>query len=260
MTKRFLRAYYVGVYYMSWCLFGVVGLLLNLGCLPLLLLPAKTRRRFSTRPIIHWLFQVYLKWFHATGAMPVTWLGFEKTLPRPAVYIANHPSLLDAPILLARIPDAVCIFKPELLRNPVVGPAAILAGYVSGDGGVDLVRAAAARIREGRSILIFPEGTRTEPGEALGPLRPGFALIAERAQVPIQLLTIRCAPDLLRRGEPWWRPPRVLPSSVIVSCERSWRHDPAVSSTRLTEEVTEHLRARLGTPLAGKPSSVEKIS
>ena len=56
----------------------------------------------------------------------------------------------------------------------------------------------AARVAAGHSLLIFPEGTRTAPGVALNPLRPGFALIAARARVPIRLILVRAPRDLVQ--------------------------------------------------------------
>jgi len=58
-----------------------------------------------------------------------------EALRGPAVYVANHPGLLDATFILARLPDTICIFKPALIRNPAMGPAAIMAEYASGESG-----------------------------------------------------------------------------------------------------------------------------
>ncbi len=85
------------------------------------------------------------------------------------------------------------------MRNPAVGPAAVMAGYVRGDAGLDLIRAAAAKVAAGQSLLVFPEGTRTAAGAVVGPMKPGFALIADRAKAPVRLIVIRsdaraCAP------------------------------------------------------------------
>ena len=50
------------------------------------------------------------------------------------VLAANHPALIDITCLLARVPEAVCIFKPAIRRNPVLGAAARRAGYLASDG------------------------------------------------------------------------------------------------------------------------------
>ncbi|HQF40181.1 MAG TPA: lysophospholipid acyltransferase family protein [Opitutaceae bacterium] len=239
------RAYYVGAYYASWAIFGGVGVLLNLASLPFLLLPRCETGGARMRRTIRGLFDFWLRWMHATGVVRVTWHGFERPLQPGAVFIANHPTLVDATFILARLPDAICIFKPALMRNPAIGPAAYLAGYVSGVPGVDLVREVAVKIAAGQSLLIFPEGTRTERGAALNPLRPGFALIASRAQAPVQLLRVVSSPGLVPKGRDWWRPPPVLPATVAITLDRRWEHDPARSPAELTEEVQRHLLASL---------------
>ncbi len=239
------RAYYVGAYYASWAIFGGVGVLLNLASLPFLLLPRCETGGARMRRTIRGLFDFWLRWMHATGVVRVTWHGFERPLQPGAVFIANHPTLVDATFILARLPDAICIFKPALMRNPAIGPAAYLAGYVSGVPGVDLVREVAVKIAAGQSLLIFPEGTRTERGAALNPLRPGFALIASRAQAPVQLLRVVSSPGLVPKGRDWWRPPPVLPATVAITLDRRWEHDPARSPAELTEAVQRHLLASL---------------
>jgi 1-acyl-sn-glycerol-3-phosphate acyltransferase len=135
------------------------------------------------------------------------------------------------------------------MRNPAIGPAAIVAGFVAGDAGVDLIRTAAGKVAKGRSLLIFPEGTRTAIGEALGTLRSGFALIALRAQAPVQLVVIRSTDHLVRKGRPWWRLPKVLPAHIVVSLDRRWEHDPSRHAAALTAEVTTRLLEVAGTPV-----------
>lgn len=208
MTRTLRLGWFGFVYYASWFLFGLGGLALNLACIPFLLLHDRERLGRRTRAITRGLFDFWLRWLHASNCIRITWIGFDRPMPAGVVYVANHPSLVDAPFLLARLPDTACIFKPALLRNPCIGPAALMCGYVSaGEQGVDLIRAAAARINAGQSMLIFPEGTRTSEGGTLNPIKPGFALIAQRARCGVQLVRVRVSPRLARRGRAWWRVP-----------------------------------------------------
>ena len=241
MRAALKKIYYVGAYYLSWGWFFSVGIGLNLFSLPLLLLPHRESRGQWMRAVIRRLFDLWVRWFHACNVVRIHWRGFNEPLPTGCVYIANHPTLLDATFLLARLPDAICIFKPALMRNPAIGPPAIMAGYVAGEPGVDLVREIAEKIALGRSLLVFPEGTRTGPGLPLGPVKPGFALIAARAHAPVQLIVIRSTPDLVPRGRPWWRPPSIQPSTVEITLDRRWEYEPGRSPTQLTEEVERYL-------------------
>lgn len=222
----FSRLYFICAYFVSWLIFGAVGLAFNIGCAALLLLPGRARREPLVREAIRRLFALWVGWLHFTGLVAVTWRGpGVGDLPRRAVYVSNHPGLLDASFLLAHLPGAVCIFKPALLRNPFLAPAAITAGYASGDTGLDLVRDVAGKVAGGRALLLFPEGTRTDAGALLNPLKPGFALIARRAGVPVQVLIIAASRDLLAKNRPWWSVPK-FPSEVDVHVDWLIPHDP----------------------------------
>jgi 1-acyl-sn-glycerol-3-phosphate acyltransferase len=238
MMRRITRLRYAAIYYVSWGVFGSVSLLLNLVCMALMVLPRRGEHGRSVRAAIRRLFAGWLAWLHASRLINVGWRGFEgRELESGTVYVANHPTLIDATIILARLPDAICIFKPALMRNPAIGTAAAMAGYVRGDAGLDLIRAAAAKVAAGQSLLVFPEGTRTAPGTAVGPMKPGFALIAGRAKAPVTLMVIRATPGLVARGSPWWRVSPILPASVEVTLDRTWPHEPGRSATELTRSV-----------------------
>lgn len=236
------RAWLVVGYYLSWILFGLGGLALNLVCAPLLLFPRRERFGPWARRATRWMFDLWLRWMHASGVVDVTFKGFDQSLPTGVVYAANHPSIADATFLLGRLPDTVCIFKPALMRNPFIAPAALLAGYVSGAAGVDGIRRAADCVASGSSLLIFPEGTRTEPGVSLNPLKPGFVLIARRAHAPIRLIHVRSTPCMGRKGNPWWRVPP-LPGRFEFTLGELITAENPMSTAALTDHVAASLRA-----------------
>jgi len=241
-VKRIVRLRFVATYYASWAVFGAVGLLLNVACTGLMALPHRARYGRAVRAVIRRLFVAWVAWLHASRIARVEWRGFgDAPLDGATVYVANHPTLIDATIILARLPDAVCIFKASLMRNPAVGPAAVMAGYVRGDAGLDLIKAAAAKVAAGQSLLVFPEGTRTAPGVPFGRLKPGFALIADRAKAPVRLLVVRATPGLCRRGIPWWQAPPVLPGGFEIALDRLWPHEPGRSAAELTRSVEQRI-------------------
>lgn len=136
----------------------------------------------------------------------------------PAVIACNHPSLLDAVLVLSRLPDAVCIAKAELWDNPFLGGSVRLAGYIRNDAALALIRAASRALREGRQLVIFPEGTRSA-GQGLGPFKPGFAAMAKMARVPVQSVFLSSNTPYLRRGWPLWRRPD-FPLAYRAKCGR----------------------------------------
>ena len=247
-SRALLRPYHILANWVSWLVFSLVSLALNAVCALLLLLPGRERRGPAVRATIQRLFGAWCAWLHASRLIYVTWKGFTpETLEGAAVYISNHPGLLDATFVLARLPDTICIFKPAIMRNPALGPAALMGGYVAGDTGLDLIRDVAKRLKAGRSLLIFPEGTRTATGATLNPLKPGFALIAARARVPVRLIVIRAPRDLVPKGWPWWRAPS-FPAHVEVELLGDLLVGPGESAAEVTARAARQISAALTAP------------
>ena len=100
----------------------------------------------------------------------------------PRVYMTNHQSYFDIFALLAHLPvDFKFIMKQELMRIPILGPTMRRAGYIGIERknprkAVRSMNEAAKKIREGVSVLIFPEGTRSEDGRLQAFKKGGFNL------------------------------------------------------------------------------------
>ena len=243
---KMCRAVWLSIaYYLSWVWFGLGGLKLNLACIPLLVLPHRERHGPRARAATRWMFNFWLRWMDFSGVIRVTWIGFDRPLPTGVIYVANHPGIMDAPFLLARLPDTVCIFKPALLRNPFIAPTALACGYVSaGENGIDFIRNAVDRVNAGQSILIFPEGTRTVVNTSLNPLKPGFALIARRANCPVQLIRVRTSRNLGSKSLPWWRTPP-LPGWVEITLDDCIPADEIDTPIAFANRITAHFLANL---------------
>ncbi len=125
----------------------------------------------------------------------------------PSIVVANHPSLLDALLLLSMVPNGVCIMKRALRTVPVISGFARRAGYIPYSEAPELIQAATAELRRGGVVIIFPEGTRS-PCSGCGPLQRGAVRIALEADVPLEVFGLRMQPVVLGRGLQWWRPPR----------------------------------------------------
>lgn len=123
------------------------------------------------------------------------------------VVVANHPTMMDALVLVARLPRAACVMKASLDANPFLGAGARLARYVRNDTVHGMVRQAVADLKAGGQLVMFPEGTRTSH-QPLEPFKPGFALIARQAGAPIQTVFIDVDPPYLGKGWPLARLPR----------------------------------------------------
>jgi 1-acyl-sn-glycerol-3-phosphate acyltransferase len=127
---------------------------------------------------------------------------------RPAVFIGNHTSLFDPPLMISTLPSRpVFVAKRELARVPFLGWVIWLADFIFIDRGnreaaLRSLREAAGRIRAGQSIVAFPEGTRSRDGELL-PFKKGAFALAFEAGVPVVPFAIQGGPGILPKGT--WR-------------------------------------------------------
>lgn len=109
---------------------------------------------------------------------------------QPALFMSTHESNLDPPVLIRAIQvPAVFLSKKELMLVPVVGWAAWVGGTIfidrrNRERSRESIKAAAAQIRAGKTVAVFPEGTRTRTGK-LGPFKKGVFHLAMEAGVPV---------------------------------------------------------------------------
>ena len=135
--------------------------------------------------------------------------------------------------------DAAIVLKRELVFIPIVGWAMARAGNITvarGDGAKalrGLIRQAQDRVKAGRSILIFPEGTRSKTGEML-PFKKGGFIMAIKAQVPVVPVAVHGGRAAMRKGSPWVRPVMV---DIVVG-------EP-IPTTGLTLDDRDELIARV---------------
>jgi 1-acyl-sn-glycerol-3-phosphate acyltransferase len=108
----------------------------------------------------------------------------------PKLIASVHQSAFDTMVWLTLLPRCCYVLKKELLRIPVFGGLLTIGGMIAVDrsGGAtalrSLLRESERAVREGRQIVIFPEGTRSEPGAVL-PLQPGVAALAAKTGLPV---------------------------------------------------------------------------
>jgi 1-acyl-sn-glycerol-3-phosphate acyltransferase len=143
---------------------------------------------------------LYAKWWGwlilKANGVRVQVLGVEHLDPdRPCIYICNHQGSFDIFALLAYLPVQFrWLAKAELFRIPILGWAMRTAGYISLDrsakrSAYQSMEIAARKIREGVSVVIFPEGSRSFDG-VLQPFMNGGFTLAIKAGVPICAVAI----------------------------------------------------------------------
>ncbi len=200
---RLSRAWRVPATGIGFALFGLGGVVFSLSVFPVLyFMPVnKMRRARATRRVIALVFRNYVRVLRALGLLSYEFHRIER-LHRPGqLIIANHPSLLDV-VFLMGLTDANCVVKASLWRNPFTAMAVRAANYVS-NSDPDLYNRCVDTFKAGHSLIIFPEGTRTKPGQPLvfhrGP--SNLALSAGMAMTPV---VIRCEPATLLKNQQWY--------------------------------------------------------
>ncbi len=202
---------------------GIGGVILALGIIPLATLLTRDRQTRTRRAqrIIRASFRLYLLMLRLLGVIRLEVAGGERLAAcRGHLIVANHPTLLDVVLIMALVPNAQCVVKHQLWRNPFLGPIVRAAGYIRNDRQPELLIAACrGALAAGNNLIIFPEGTRSVPGRPLH-FQRGFAHIATLTGASLQLVTITCDPVTLVKGQPWYAIPDQPPTFRIEIDER----------------------------------------
>ena len=164
---------------------------------------------------------------------------------RSYIYMSNHQSNFDIPVLLAHLPVQFrWLAKVELFRIPVFGFAMKRAGYISIDrsnrkSAILSLKHAAEIIRGGVSVLIFPEGTRSRDGN-IRPFKSGGFILAIDSGVPIVPVIIHGTFPIMLKD--WLR---IRPGNVVLEIETPVetspysRRDKAVLMEKVRQIITE---------------------
>lgn len=160
----------------------------------------------------------------------------------PLIFAANHPSLLDAVMIVSRLPNAVCVMKASLMDNILFGAAARLARYIRNDVPLEMILSSREALQDGAQLVIFPEGTRTS-NFPVDPCTPSTGLIASRSKVPVQTVLIEFSTPYLGKAWSLFRRPE-LPLSFRIRLGRSF--PPQANLQAFTSELETYFRSELG--------------
>jgi 1-acyl-sn-glycerol-3-phosphate acyltransferase len=231
----------------------VVLTLLGLICLifsvwALLMYPLLSRRAgmAAGRAGICHGFRLFSWLLTLTGAYRLDLRAIDSLRDGPPVILApNHPSLIDALLILTRHPNIACVMKAELLDNVFLGAGSRLARYIPNDQPRQMIKDAIADLRNGGVLLLFPEGTRTRR-DPINPLQASIGVIAKHANVPVQVAIIETDSAYLCKGWPLFRRPN-LPITYRIRLGK--RFDPPTDvNSFMTELEHEYSRQLSGAP------------
>jgi len=186
---RYIRRIFVKLF--CFAFFGISSLILAILLFPIMHVLSgfsETKFKKMVRKFNHRYFKFFVKVATILGGIRLTVENKEALVNlRSKVVIANHPSLFDVVILFSLIPNADCIVKGELIQNKFIS-LIIKNLYIPNNIPFDeQLEQAKKSMEEGNNLIIFPEGTRSKPGEPWefkkGAAR--FALYAHNDVIPI---------------------------------------------------------------------------
>lgn len=179
--------------------------------------------------------------------------------PAPWVIVANHPTLVDVLFVKATLPGVCVLVKPALFRSPTLrrlfeasGDFKSPAAEERSVGVTNVLDLFVERLRDGRSVLVFPEGTRS-PAWRMRRFRRGAAEAAIRAEVPIIPVFVLADPPVLKKGDKWYDMPKRVPRFELTLLPA--RETASRESRELSAELRDELAERLE---AARQASVER--
>lgn len=189
--QKIMYIYRITVKLFSFAFFGSCSLGLALGLFPIMhVLAGFSEKRFKViaRRFNHWYFKVFVNVMKAIRCIDVQVENREQLSHiKSKVVIANHPSLLDVVILFSLVPNADCIVKGALIENKFLS-LIVRNLYIPNSIPFDeQLERARQSMDEGNNLIIFPEGTRSKPGQPWefkkGAAR--FALYSHNDVIPV---------------------------------------------------------------------------
>ena len=185
---------------------------------------------------VHIIARIWARGILFASRIKVTVNGLANIDPTQSyVYMSNHQSNFDIPVLLACLPVQFrWLAKAELFKIPIFGRAMRGAGYVEIDrfnqqSAFKSINEAAAKMKNGVSVMIFPEGTRSRDGKIKSFKKGGFVMAVD-AGVPIVPIILRGTWNIMAKS-----------SLRIKTGEVSLNIEPPIATTDYTRENKDDL-------------------
>jgi 1-acyl-sn-glycerol-3-phosphate acyltransferase len=238
---------------LSFVVFGVGGLILAVFVFPTISLLSRDEetRTLRARRMVNRSFRSFLWMMHGLGVFDFDVdprCREEFSAEDGLIVVANHPTLIDVVQLLAQAEHGNCIVKRALWKNPFLGGVVRATNYISNDDSEALLSRCVEVLKNGETLVIFPEATRTIPGEPMR-LRRGAARVALAANVPMQMVHISCEPSTLTKAEHWYEIPTRRPclrmrvgDRLDIEAFAKNGEEPSMASRRLTELMLSKFR------------------
>ncbi|NQD35554.1 1-acyl-sn-glycerol-3-phosphate acyltransferase [Permianibacter sp. IMCC34836] len=195
----------------GWCFFSfsLGGLLLTLTVFPITHLCWRDpdQRRDRAQRAIHQSFRFFIGQMIWLGVMSVELRNAERLRELNGVLVlANHPTLIDVVLMISLMPRADCIVKEALWQHRYLGGVVRAAQYIPNRGAEQLVQDCGKALAKQRPLIVFPEGTRTVPGDPFS-FQRGAAHVALATDCEMVPVILTCNPPTLTKATRWYQVP-----------------------------------------------------
>ena len=239
--------------FLAFSFFGIGGLIISLTICPLLyIVPIEKAKkvRFS-RQVVRLSFRVFIWYLKTIGILTYEFRNIERVRKREALFIvANHPTLLDVVFLISIADLPNCVVKQAVWSNPFMFCIVRTLGFIKNSTDPEELLLRCKKVLEEQDgLLLFPEGTRTEPnGEIV--LKRAVAHIALGCQKKITPVRIRCEPIMLSKKHRWYNIPLEGPPHFCIEIQEDINVGPFLdlengrtwSARHLTKHIEEQLK------------------
>ena len=242
VSRGLLHGYDYLVLYLGLAWLGILCLAWTPIALIIYLFLSERRAQALGRYVIMLGFRIYLASLRMSRRCSFDLSALDALRAESSLIIApNHPSMLDAVMIISRLPNVACVLKANLMNNLFLGAGARLARYIRNEPVRNMVHQAMADFESGSHLLLFPEGTRTVSCP-VNAFKGSVGLIAHHAQVPVQTILIETDSKYLSKGWPLFRKP---PMPIHYQIRLGRRFDPPQNAKQFMAELEQYFAHEL---------------
>lgn len=193
----------------SFSLFAAGGLFLSIIVFPMIFLFVKKpqKQKVLMRRTISFCFRSFIYYMHFLRIFKFKVENINALKNESScLLIANHPTLIDVVAIIAFCPNACCVVKAGLWKNIFMRKVISSAGYIPNIDPENILSKCEESVANGDVLIIFPEGTRSVPGQKLN-FQRGASHIINQLGCDVRFVEISCNPPTLMKGLPWYKIP-----------------------------------------------------
>ncbi|WP_412763498.1 lysophospholipid acyltransferase family protein [Rodentibacter abscessus] len=200
-------------------LFALAGIIFRIVLLPYTRNPQQNdlETQLKARRWVGLIWRFFVRYLLWAGVLDVKYQGFERLGRKGQLIVANHPSLLDVVLIIAKESRLNCIVKQDLLKNPVLVAPILASGFLPNTESEEMLEKS-HHILQNEALLLFPEGTRTG-WDGVVNLHRGAVSIGLRSASVITPVVIKMSPPNFKKGQPWYKIPAKKITYDLTVCD-----------------------------------------